>query len=191
MRSTEKSMNMRSRTFNHSQIKLAYFFSSLLLITMCATAALAQYTTARLSGTVEDNTGAAVLGATVTVEQAGTSYKQAVKSGNAGEYLFPSLPVGSYQLTVEMAGFRTYVQKGISFGSRTGRQPESYLDCGRGIPASQGGGGCRSSNHRRCGDHECYRRKEHGKHADEWPRGAAIDLSCPRRRRCHIAELWR
>jgi hypothetical protein len=107
-------MNMRSRTFNHSQIKLAYFFSSLLLITMCATAALAQYTTARLSGTVEDNAGAAVLGATVTVEQAGTSYKQAVKSGNAGEYLFPSLPVGSYQLTVEMAGFRTYVQKGIS-----------------------------------------------------------------------------
>ena len=81
---------------------------------MCATAALAQYTTARLSGTVEDNAGAAVLGATVTVEQAGTSYKQAVKSGNAGEYLFPSLPVGSYQLTVEMAGFRTYVQKGIS-----------------------------------------------------------------------------
>ena len=47
------------------------------------------------------------------MEQAGTGYKQEVKSGAAGEYLFPSLPVGSYQLTVEMAGFSTYVQKGI------------------------------------------------------------------------------
>jgi hypothetical protein len=80
---------------------------------MWATTALAQYTTARLSGTVEDNTGAAVPGAMVTVEQAGTGYKQAVKSGAAGEFLFPSLPVGSYQLTAEMAGFSTYVQKGI------------------------------------------------------------------------------
>jgi hypothetical protein len=114
MKPTEKSMNIRSRTFNHSQIRPAYFFSSLLVVIMWATTALAQYTTARLSGTVQDNAGAAVPGATVTVEQAGTSYTQTVKSGADGEYLFPSLPVGSYQLTVEMAGFRTYVQKGIS-----------------------------------------------------------------------------
>ena len=51
--------------------------------------------------------------ASVIVEQAGTGYKQEVKSGAAGEFLFPSLPVGSYRLTVEMAGFSTYVQKGI------------------------------------------------------------------------------
>jgi hypothetical protein len=106
-------MNMRSLIFNHSQCKLAFFFSSLLVVTMWATTALAQYTTARLSGTVQDNTGAAVPGATVMVEQAGTSYIQTIKSGADGEYLFPSLPVGSYQLTVEMAGFSTYVQKGI------------------------------------------------------------------------------
>jgi hypothetical protein len=113
MKPTEKSMNMWSRAFNHSQCKPAYLFSSLLVVTMWATTALAQYTTARLSGTVQDNAGAAVPGATVTVEQAGTGYMQTVKSGTAGEYLFPSLPVGSYQLTVEMAGFSTYVQKGI------------------------------------------------------------------------------
>jgi hypothetical protein len=50
----------------------------------------------------------------VTVEQVGTGYKQQVKSGEAGEYLFPSLPVGDYQLTVEMTGFNTYVQRGIA-----------------------------------------------------------------------------
>ena len=113
MASSEKGRNAGSRTLNRICCKPVFLFSSLLLILMWATAGLAQYTTARLSGTVQDNTGAAVPGASVTVEQAGTGYKQEVKTGGAGEYLFPSLPVGDYQLTVEMAGFTTYVQKGI------------------------------------------------------------------------------
>ncbi|MGA7258289.1 MAG: TonB-dependent receptor [Terracidiphilus sp.] len=102
------------RIFSGARRKRALLFSSLFVVLLWATTAVAQYTTARLSGTVEDKTGAVVPGATITVEQTGTSYKQTVKSGADGEYLFPSLPVGSYQLTVEMAGFRTYVQKGIS-----------------------------------------------------------------------------
>ena len=88
-------------------------FLATLVLGPWATTAFGQYTTARLSGTVQDKSGAAVPGATVTIVQAGTGYQQQVKSGEAGEYLFPSLPVGAYQLTVEMAGFNTYVQKGI------------------------------------------------------------------------------
>jgi hypothetical protein len=113
MRPIEKSTNTSNRILSRVQCKSAFLFSSLLLTVMWATTALAQYTTARLSGTVQDNTGAAIPGARVIVEQAGTGYKQEVKSGAAGEYLFPSLPVGSYQLTVEMTGFSTYVQHGI------------------------------------------------------------------------------
>jgi len=113
MRRIEKSKNTGNRILSPIPGKSALLFSSFLLILLFATTALAQYTTARLSGTVQDKTGAAVPGATVTVEQAGTGYKQEVKSGAAGEYLFPSLPIGSYQLTVEMTGFSTYVQKGI------------------------------------------------------------------------------
>jgi hypothetical protein len=89
-------------------------FLSFFVLVLWTTTAFGQYTTARLSGTVQDNSGAAVPGATVTVEQVGTGYKQQVKSGEAGEYLFPSLPVGDYQLTVEMTGFNTYLQKGIA-----------------------------------------------------------------------------
>jgi Carboxypeptidase regulatory-like domain/TonB dependent receptor len=88
---------------------IAAFFGMLLW----TTSALAQYTTARLAGTVADNTGSAVPGATVTVLQSATGYKQEAKTGAAGDYLFPSLPVGDYQLTVEMSGFTTYVQNGI------------------------------------------------------------------------------
>jgi hypothetical protein len=75
---------------------------------------LAQYTTAQLTGSILDKSGAAIPGATVTVAQTGTGYRQVVKSGATGEYRFPSLPVGSYRLTVEIAGFNTYVQDGIA-----------------------------------------------------------------------------
>src|ERR1700721_174289 len=85
----------------------------LFFLLLAATTAFGQYTTARLSGTVQDNTGAAVPGAAVTVEQTGTGYQQQMKAGAAGEYRFPSLPVGDYQLTVSMPGFNTYVKKGI------------------------------------------------------------------------------
>ncbi len=74
----------------------------------------AQYTTARLSGIVSDPTGAVVAGATVTVQDVGTGYSQTTSSTNAGQYLFPSLPVGNYQITVSVAGYTSYVQKGIA-----------------------------------------------------------------------------
>lgn len=85
-----------------------------LLILLClTTSALAQFTTARLGGFVQDKSGAAIPGATVTIQQDGTGYKQTAKSATTGEYTFPSLPVGTYTLTVEIPGFSTYVQNGI------------------------------------------------------------------------------
>jgi len=73
----------------------------------------AQYTTARLSGIVSDPSGAVVAGAAITVHDVGTGYTQTANSTSAGQYLFPSLPVGTYQITVSMAGYKSYVQKGI------------------------------------------------------------------------------
>ncbi|MBW4039750.1 MAG: TonB-dependent receptor [Acidobacteria bacterium] len=86
-------------------VLLALFFGTM--------SAVGQFTTSRLGGFVQDNSGAAIPGATVTVEQDGTGYKQTDKSAANGEYNFPSLPVGSYTLSVELPGFSTYVQHGI------------------------------------------------------------------------------
>ena len=72
----------------------------------------AQFVTARLNGSVLDPSGLGVVGATVKVEQVETGYSQAITTGSSGEYLFPSLPVGHYQLSVTAAGFNTYVQQG-------------------------------------------------------------------------------
>ena len=113
MRPIDESSSAGCQLFNDMRFKPAVLFLSFFFLFLGSTAAFGQYTTARLSGIVQDNTGAAVPGASVTVEQAGTGYKQQVKTGVAGEYLFPSLPIGDYQLTVEVTGFTTYVQKGI------------------------------------------------------------------------------
>ena len=93
-------------------------FASLAVLILSLTAmwgvpAVAQSTTAQLSGTVTDNAGSAVAGAAITVEQIAIGFKQTGKTGPGGEYLFPSLPVGRYELTIEMPGFNTYVQNGI------------------------------------------------------------------------------
>jgi hypothetical protein len=44
----------------------------------------------------------------------GTGYNRTFTSGPSGAYLFPNLPVGSYDLTVGNPGFETYVQHGIT-----------------------------------------------------------------------------
>ena len=95
------------------------FTSSLILLCLIAvllgaTPLRGQFTTARLNGAVQDASGAAIVGATVTVEQAGTGYKQTVQTNTAGDYLFPSLPIGSYRLRVEIAGFNNFVQESLT-----------------------------------------------------------------------------
>ena len=83
----------------------------------------AQFTTASLSGTITDQSGAAVPGAKVTVLNTDTGFTQSVSSGPAGDYLFPRLTVGKYKLTVEKEGLQTYVQSGIELAvSQTATQ---------------------------------------------------------------------
>ena len=69
--------------------------------------------TAQISGTVKDQTGADVPGADVTATQIDTGLKRSVKSDANGLYTLPTLPVGGYRLEAAAQGFRTYVQTGI------------------------------------------------------------------------------
>jgi Carboxypeptidase regulatory-like domain len=88
-------------------------FMGLVLAAGLGAHAWAQFTTARLGGTVVDPSGLALAGATVTVKDELTTYKRDTTTNSSGEYLFPVLPVGSHQVTVTMTGFVPYAQKGI------------------------------------------------------------------------------
>jgi hypothetical protein len=70
-------------------------------------------TVAQLSGTVLDESGAALPGAEVTVTQTDTGMTRFVITNERGGYVFSSLPVGPYKLTAKMDGFSTFEQTGI------------------------------------------------------------------------------
>jgi hypothetical protein len=69
--------------------------------------------TAQISGTVKDQTGAVLPGVEISATQTETGLKRSVTADATGSYLLPSLPVGPYRLEATSASFRTYVQTGI------------------------------------------------------------------------------
>ncbi len=71
------------------------------------TSALAQDITGSIAGTVTDSTGAVVAGADVRISGVGKNVDAwKGRTGASGDYLAPLLPVGEYDITIELAGFR-------------------------------------------------------------------------------------
>ena len=70
-------------------------------------------TNGTIRGTVLDQTGAVVPGATVTVTLTGTDGKRSVTADKDGAFDIPELAVGSYNLTVDAQGFKKFVAKDI------------------------------------------------------------------------------
>lgn len=72
----------------------------------------AQGTTSRLTGTVRDPSGALVAGARVTLTNEGTNATFEAQTSDSGVYVFDSVQVGVYSVTVEASGFKRLVLKG-------------------------------------------------------------------------------
>ncbi|MGO8787461.1 MAG: carboxypeptidase regulatory-like domain-containing protein [Terriglobia bacterium] len=72
-----------------------------------------QTPTATLTGLVQDQSGAVVQGANLTLTNTGTGIPRTTKSGSDGYYTFSILLPGTYELTVEDAGFETLAHKDI------------------------------------------------------------------------------
>ncbi len=84
----------------------------LLLVIASCLAALSQ-DTASITGTVTDASGAAIPNAKVAVSNAEHGINRTGASNGSGDFLFASLPIGSYDLTVSAEGFKKYEAKGI------------------------------------------------------------------------------
>src|SRR5438874_328549 len=69
--------------------------------------------TAQLSGTIKDQSGAVIAGAQITATATATDLKRSVTADATGTYTLTNLPVGPYKLEATAQGFRTYVQTGI------------------------------------------------------------------------------
>lgn len=81
----------------------------------------AQLTTATVSGTVADSTGAIIPGVSVSVFQVETGAVRSVVTDDQGRYHVPSLQPGTYEVSAELPGFQTAVCSGLKLavGDRT------------------------------------------------------------------------
>ena len=87
-------------------------------------------TTATIRGTVQDPSGGVLPGATVTATNTGTKGVQTAVSDDRGQYLFAGLFPGTYDLKVELSGFKTYEQKGLSLSPSDNRGIDVRLEIG-------------------------------------------------------------
>ena len=69
--------------------------------------------TGTILGTVLDNSGAVVNGATVTVTNVATGVINHTKTGSSGDYTVPFLQPGTYKVTVEAQGFQQSVLQNV------------------------------------------------------------------------------
>ncbi len=82
-----------------------------LMVLLLAVAAFAQ-NTASIKGSVTDATGAAVVGAKVTVKGP-TGSERTTQTSSAGDYEVPALPPGMYSVEVQMNGFQPQLAKDV------------------------------------------------------------------------------
>jgi hypothetical protein len=80
-----------------------------------AAAVPAQSITGSISGTVTDERHETIV-ATVVARNLDTNISRTIRTDNEGSYHFVSLPVGSYEVRVEAAGFAKYVRAPITVG---------------------------------------------------------------------------
>jgi hypothetical protein len=81
-----------------------------LILTACA--AWAQ-DTASITGTVTDPSGAAIPNAQVALKNTEHGINRSGASNSSGDFLFASLPIGSYDLIVTAQGFKKYEARGV------------------------------------------------------------------------------
>jgi hypothetical protein len=67
-----------------------------------------------IGGEITDPTGAIVPGATVTLTDTATKATQTVTSNKAGHFLFPALKPGTYDVSIEKAGFQKLLVPGVT-----------------------------------------------------------------------------
>src|SRR6195256_2974273 len=89
------------------------FVAAALVALLASSSAAAQTPTGTILGGVKDAQGAVVPGATVRATNVGTQYSRSAVTDGAGEYALRLLPVGNYQVVVNLPGFKSYTQTGI------------------------------------------------------------------------------
>ncbi|MGA8272022.1 MAG: carboxypeptidase regulatory-like domain-containing protein [Candidatus Sulfotelmatobacter sp.] len=96
---------------------------------MALTLALASIT-GSISGVVTDKSGAVVSGASVLATDIQTGVQTTQKTDAKGFYNLPTLAVGTYNLEITQAGFKTYKQTGVVIDANSALRVDASLSVG-------------------------------------------------------------
>jgi len=99
---------------DHKSLRFVFLLPVLLLLVLLAgRIAAAQTTSGTIIGTLQDQTGATVAHANVTITQTQRNFSQQTTTNDQGSFRFLQLPPGVYILKVHAAGFKDYENSNI------------------------------------------------------------------------------
>jgi len=111
-------------------VRTRIFLAAFVLFCAIAANLPAQSIYATLTGVVSDPSQGLVVQATVRLRDEGSGSLRDTVTNSQGYYTFASVPVGTYELTVEMAGFETYRESHIALGGGEKRNVNVTLKVG-------------------------------------------------------------
>ena len=100
------------------------------LVTIGTHVGAAQELRGKIVGTVTDASGAVIPGANVTLANDNTNVEVATQTSAAGQYLFDFVLPGTYSVTVESEGFRSFRQQNILVQTRADITVNAALELG-------------------------------------------------------------
>ena len=112
------------------KLKFALVVCLAAVLLLCSSAITAQTFRGTILGTVTDSTGASIAGAAVGVKNINTGLSRTVTTSDDGTYSVPELPIGTYSVTVEKAGFKQGVVTGIRVEVSSERRADVALQTG-------------------------------------------------------------
>jgi hypothetical protein len=87
--------------------------SLFLALFVCSTISYAQTATGTITGTISDPAGAVVANAPMELKNSQTGTLVQAQSSSTGNFTFPTLTVGTYELTVTVPGFKSYTRQNL------------------------------------------------------------------------------
>ncbi|HKY28297.1 MAG TPA: carboxypeptidase-like regulatory domain-containing protein, partial [Pyrinomonadaceae bacterium] len=83
-----------------------------------------------LSGVVQDPNGASLPGVVVTVKNLATGATRTLNTNEEGRWTMPALPVGTYEVSYEMSGFKKLVRDRVDVEASVPRTLEDRMEVG-------------------------------------------------------------
>ena len=90
----------------------------------------AQAVSGTILGSVRDASGAVVSNAVITISNTDTGLTRSVNTDSSGEYTAPSLPPGSYTVTIQMEGFKRISLTNLQLGVDQKLRADAVLQLG-------------------------------------------------------------